>query len=122
MTKDNSTGKNKDFYDLGKKKFDQIRVLPEHQAIPQIPQERSSKYMTVFELIEANGLTLHGDIEHFAELVAAAATEAANARANTSWALMCKKMVAAEKEVCAKQLDALGCDHCAAAIRARGQA
>jgi hypothetical protein len=24
---------------------------------------------TVFELIEANGLTLHGDIEHFAELV-----------------------------------------------------
>ena len=25
--------------------------------------------MTVFELIEANGLTLHGDIEHFAELV-----------------------------------------------------
>jgi len=46
MTKDNSTGKNKDFYDLGKKKFDQIRMLPEHQAIPQIPQERSSKYMT----------------------------------------------------------------------------
>ena len=43
MTKDNSTGKNKDFYDLGKKKFDQIRVLPEHQAIPQIPQERYSK-------------------------------------------------------------------------------
>ena len=76
MTKDNSTGKNKDFYDLGKKKFDQIRVLPEHQAIPQIPQERSSKYMTVFELIEANGLTLHGDIEHFAELVRAEEREA----------------------------------------------
>ena len=76
MTKDNSTGKNKDFYDLGKKKFDQIRVLPEHQAIPQIPQERSSKYRTVFELIEANGLTLHGDIEHFAELVRADEREA----------------------------------------------
>ena len=29
---------------------------------------------------------------------------------------------AAEREACAKQLDALGCDHCAAAIRARGQA
>jgi hypothetical protein len=28
----------------------------------------------------------------------------------------------AEREACAKQLDALGCDHCAAAIRARGQA
>lgn len=67
----NSTGKNKDFYDLGKKKFDQIRVLPEHQAVPQIPQKHSSKRMTVFELIEANGLTLHGDIEHFAELVRA---------------------------------------------------
>lgn len=44
--KDNSTGKNKDFYDLGKAMFDRIRVLPEHQAItqavPQIPQEHSS--------------------------------------------------------------------------------
>ena len=29
--------------------------------------------MTVFELIEANGLNLHGDIEHFANLVEAAA-------------------------------------------------
>jgi len=28
----------------------------------------------------------------------------------------------AEREACAKQLDALGCDHCATAIRARGQA
>ena len=27
-----------------------------------------------------------------------------------------------EREACAKQLDALGCDHCANAIRARGQA
>lgn len=106
MTKDNSTGKNKDFYDLGKKKFDQIRVLPEHQAIPQIPQERSSKYRTVFELIEANGLTLHGDIEHFAELV----------RAD-------------EREACAKVCEELGMGtngmyernhECAAAIRARG--
>jgi hypothetical protein len=69
-------------------------------------------------------------VERFAALVAAAATEAANARANTSWALMCKKMVAAEKEACAKVCDVLsdkhgfeGCyaDECAAAIRARGQ-
>ena len=30
----------------------------------------------VFKLIEANGLTLHGDIEHFAELVRAEAREA----------------------------------------------
>jgi len=27
-----------------------------------------------------------------------------------------------EREACAKQLDALGCDHCSDAIRARGQA
>jgi len=26
-----------------------------------------------------------------------------------------------EREACAKQLDALGCDHCATAIRARGE-
>jgi len=32
--------------------------------------------MNVFELIEAHGLTLHGDIEHFAALVAAQEREA----------------------------------------------
>jgi hypothetical protein len=31
--------------------------------------------MNVFKLIEDNGLNLHGDIEHFAELVAAAERE-----------------------------------------------
>ena len=36
------------------------------------------------------------NLERFAALVEEAATEAANARANTSWSLMCKKMVAAE--------------------------
>ena len=30
-------------------------------------------------------------------------------------------VASAEREACAKQLDALGCDHCATAIRARGQ-
>jgi hypothetical protein len=38
------------------------------------------------------------DIERFAALVAEKATEQANARQNASWALMCKKMVAAERE------------------------
>ena len=32
------------------------------------------------------------------------------------------RMLSAEREACAKQLDALGCDHCATNIRARGQA
>jgi hypothetical protein len=34
----------------------------------------------------------------FAALITEAATEEANARQNASWALMCKKMVAAERE------------------------
>ena len=29
-------------------------------------------------------------------------------------------VASAERQACAKQLDALGCDHCATAIRARG--
>lgn len=45
MKKSYITGRNHDFYDKGKAMFDRIRVLPEHQAIPQgipqIPQEHS---------------------------------------------------------------------------------
>ena len=37
-------------------------------------------------------------LEDFANLVAAKATEEANAKANASWTLMCKKMVALERE------------------------
>ena len=86
--------------------------------------------------------------ERFAALVAAAATEEANRRANASWSLMCEKMVAAEREANSKvragkprQLPRRGMgilhgeqQHCfemgwkegvaavRAAIRARGQA
>jgi hypothetical protein len=42
MKKSYITGRNHDFYDKGKAMFDRIRVLPEHQLIPQIPQEHSS--------------------------------------------------------------------------------
>ena len=66
--------------------------------------------------------------ERFAALVAEKATEQANARQNASWALMCKKMVVAEREACAKAADdfltsgrsPLG-RYVADAIRARGQ-
>ena len=78
----------------------------------------------------------------FANLVAAKATEEANARANASWTLMCKKMVAIEREACANLCEANVWSEdvawwrettksevaveaglqCAAAIRARGQA
>ena len=63
----------------------------------------------------------------FAHLVAAKATEEANARANASWTLMCKKMVALEREACAKVCDEVGehpsltPQHCAESIRARGE-
>ena len=39
------------------------------------------------------------------ETIAAKATEEANAKANASWTLMCKKMVAIEREACAKVTD-----------------
>ena len=40
------------------------------------------------------------ELERFAALIEAAATEKANDRANTSWALMCEKMVKAERDAC----------------------
>jgi len=64
----------------------------------------------------------------FAKLVREEATAEANARANASWTLMCEKMVAIEREACAKVCDALHYKvdaygaTCAAAIRERGQA
>jgi hypothetical protein len=67
------------------------------------------------------------DLEAFAKLVAEKATEEANARANASWTLMCKKMVALEREACAKVCDELQDipatepRHCAEDIRARGE-
>ena len=57
----------------------------------------------VYKLIEANGLTLHGDIEHFANLVASAEREA------------CAK-------VCEDKSTLLAWPTYAQAIRARGQA
>jgi hypothetical protein len=47
---------------------------------------------------------LDGHLERLAALVAEKATEQANARQNASWALMCKKMVVAEREECVKIL------------------
>jgi len=70
-------------------------------------------------------------LERFAKLVEEKATEKANARANASWTLMCEKMVAFEREACAKVCDELSDKHtwegcyaaeCAGAIRARGEA
>jgi hypothetical protein len=70
--------------------------------------------------------TFNEHLERFAALVAEKATEQANARQNASWARMCEKMVAAEREECAKVCEAEGqspyaTKHAAANIRARGQ-
>ena len=71
------------------------------------------------------------ELQRFAALVEAAATEKANERANASWASMCEKMVAAEREACAKVCESrrtggniredIEAKRCAEAIRARGE-
>ena len=83
--------------------------------------------------IDCCSLDWHKRITAFANLVAAKATEEANARANASWTLMCKKMVAIEREACAKVVDDIEArciakdvddpplNYVADAIRARGE-
>jgi hypothetical protein len=63
-------------------------------------------------------------LEAFATLVEEAATEAANARATSSWTLMCEKMVAFEREAILELVDSYAKNNTdlADAIRARGQA
>ena len=66
----------------------------------------------VYKLIEANSLTLHGDIEHFAALVASAEREAC--------AKVCEEMrTYVGRNNAVTQSSA---NDCATAIRARGQA
>ena len=65
----------------------------------------------IIEMARDSGMELYGlgkdrarfvhFLVAFANLVAAKATEEANARANASWELMCKKMVAFEREAIA---------------------
>jgi len=83
---------------------------------------------------EAGFMPAHDNrVQRFAALVAEKATEQANARQNASWARMCEKMVAAEREACAKVCEEIytgeeACgdwptpEMCATAIRARGNA
>ena len=73
--------------------------------------------------------------ERFAAIIEAAATEKANGRANTSWALMCEKMVKAEREAretacelkrvpheisAEDEIHNAAIDSCMSSIRARG--
>ena len=49
-----------------------------------------------------NSIIITDHMTRFAKLVAAKATDEANARSNTSWTLMCKKMVEDERAACAE--------------------
>ena len=75
------------------------------------------------------------NLERFAAIIEAAATEKANGRANTSWALMCEKMVKAEREAretacelkrvpheisAEDEIHNAAIDSCMSSIRARG--
>lgn len=66
------------------------------------------------------------DLERFAALVADKTAEDASFKANRSWRLMCEKMVAAEREACARICDTTPPQpfrpsiEAAHAIRARG--
>ena len=59
------------------------------------------------ETHSATYVSLIEELEAFTKLVEDKATEKANARANASWTLMCKKMVAAEREALANYFDAM---------------
>ena len=63
---------------------------------------RAAREAGAYPLLSEDNHQLSGNaaIERFAALIEAAATEKANERANTSWALMCEKMVKAEREAC----------------------
>ena len=63
----------------------------------------------LIRLIESNEIQIHGDVEYFAELVAAAEREAC--------AEVCEETTAAWTQ----HLYNSGCVDCAAAIRARGK-
>ena len=82
---------------------------------------------TIMEKAQEAGLAgkpmFKDGLEAFDALVREEATAEANAKANASWTLMCKKMVAIEREACAKVCEDYGThnitNNCAAAIRAR---
>jgi hypothetical protein len=88
--------------------------------------------MNVFKLIEDHGLTLHGDIEHFAELVRADERERIIEKNKpeiekvNAYIKDLEQAVLAEREACAKVCEEWGAwnktaQGCAADIRARGE-
>jgi hypothetical protein len=88
--------------------------------------------MNVFKLIEDHGLNLHGDIEHFAELVRADEREQIIEKNKpeiekvNAYIKDLEQAVLAEREACAKVCEEWGAwnntaQDCAQAIRARSE-
>ncbi len=83
----------------------------------------------VIKLIENNGLTLHGDIEHFAALVAKHTLANIDPSSFMTWQEGYEVGKQTEREACAKVCEQTNdgtpynlAEACAEAIRARGQA
>ena len=105
---------------------DIIRMAREAGATPYTNRHYPDRPTHTFNLEQ---------LECFTVRVAQKATEEANRGANASWGLMCEKMVADEREACAKLCDDVpvnsgasdwgclvdGAERCAEEIRARGQ-
>jgi hypothetical protein len=67
-------------------------------------------------------ITYLDKLEAFAALVAShALVEPCCGNYDQCQKVCMPRAASAEREACAKHLDALGCDHCATAIRARGE-
>ena len=102
----------------------------ERDEIIRMAREAGAYLLIRLDDVETYQISGNAAIERFAALVEAAATEKANERANASWSSMCEKMVAAEREACAKVCDSrymgdnsredMEAKRCGAAIRARG--
>ena len=102
----------------------------ERDEIIRMAREAGAYLLMRLDGVDTYQISGNASIERFAALVEAAATEKANERANASWSSMCEKMVAAEREACAKVCDSrymgdnsredMEAKRCAAAIRARG--
>ena len=102
----------------------------ERDEIIHMAREAGAYLLMRLDGVDAYQISGNASIERFAALIEAAATEKANERANASWASMCEKMVAAEREACAKVCDSrymgdnsredMEARRCAEAIRARG--
>ena len=73
------------------------------EEIIEMARQAGFRYTGNFSVDKGESLScFQADLEAFTKLMEDKATEEANARANASWTLMCKKMVAIEREALAQ--------------------